>query len=124
MTDIREIPCALVISLLIPRIIIGLDPSNTVPQAPLRLSISLLLGAIAKLPFGRQEGARGRTQKDSRADQSAGGIELEIFHGAVSITKGPCGFKQKLRGFNVENQSLQGEKLLCEQPYRCSSLAP
>lgn len=46
----------------------------------IHLSIHFLLSAIAKLPFGRQEETCESTQKDCEADQSAGGIELEIFH--------------------------------------------
>lgn len=46
----------------------------------IHLSIPFLPSAVAKLSFGRQEETCEGTQKDRGADQSAGGIELEIFH--------------------------------------------
>lgn len=63
---------------------------------------------IAKLSFRRQEGALGTAQKKRGADQRSGGIELEIFHRVVSITKGLVAL-DKSRRFNVKkNQSLRG----------------
>lgn len=58
---------------------------------------------IAKLPFRRQEGALGRVQKKRGADRRSGGIELEIFHGVVSITKGLVAL-DKSRGFHVKKK--------------------
>lgn len=63
---------------------------------------------IAKLSFRRQEGAQGTEQKERGADQRSGGIELEIFHRVVSITKGLVAL-DKSRRFNVKKINLSEE---------------